>query len=61
VLGAKSVKDALAQVEYPYPGYQRELVALQKYLQMEKEEVSDPLLTCKNQSILAKRTRDWEN
>ena len=43
VLRARSVKDALAQVECPYPGYQRELLALQKYLQMAKEEVSDPL------------------
>lgn len=43
VLGARSVKDALAKVECPYPGYQRELAAVQKYLLMEKEEVSDPL------------------
>jgi murein L,D-transpeptidase YcbB/YkuD len=43
VLGALSVTDALAQVECPYPNYQRELVAFQKYLQLAKEEVSDPL------------------
>jgi len=43
VVGAQSVKEALARVEPPYPGYQRTLVALQKYLQMAKEEVPDPL------------------
>jgi len=43
VIAAPSVKDALAKVECPYPGYQRDIVALQKYLQMEKEEVPDPL------------------
>jgi murein L,D-transpeptidase YcbB/YkuD len=43
VLAARSVEDALAQVECPYPGYQRELVALQKYLQMARVEESDPL------------------
>jgi len=43
VLFARSVKDALAQVECPYPGYQRGLEALQKYRQMAKVEVSDPL------------------
>src|SRR6202008_3376396 len=43
VLGARSVTDTLAQVECPYPSYQRELMAFQKYLQMAKEEVSDPL------------------
>lgn len=43
VMSARSVKDALGKVECPYPGYQRELVALQKYLHMAKEEVSDPL------------------
>ena len=43
VIGARSVKDALAQVECPYPGYQRELAALQKYLQMANEEVPDPV------------------
>lgn len=43
VADAANVKDALAQVECPYPGYQRELAALQKYLQLAKEEVRDPL------------------
>jgi L,D-transpeptidase YcbB len=43
VVGARSVKDALAPIEPPYPGYQRTLVALQKYMQMAKEEVPDPL------------------
>ena len=47
VLGAQSVKDVLVQVECPYPGYQRVLVTLQRYLQMEKEEVPDPLLQVK--------------
>lgn len=43
VIAASNVKDALAKVECPYPGYKREVVALQKYLQMAREEVSDPL------------------
>ena len=43
VIAASNVRDALAPVECPYPGYKRELVALQKYLQMAKEEVPDPL------------------
>ena len=43
VIAAQSVKDALAKVECPYPGYQREVVALQKYLQLAKDEVPDPL------------------
>jgi L,D-transpeptidase YcbB len=43
VIAAPSVKDALAKVECPYPGYQRDIVALQKYLQLAKEEVPDPL------------------
>ncbi|HEY2914601.1 MAG TPA: L,D-transpeptidase family protein [Candidatus Angelobacter sp.] len=43
VAGAPSVKEALAQVECPYPGYQRTLAALQKYLRMAKEETRDPL------------------
>jgi L,D-transpeptidase YcbB len=43
VVGASSVKDVLLPIEPPYPGYQRTLVALQKYLQMAKEEVPDPL------------------
>jgi murein L,D-transpeptidase YcbB/YkuD len=43
VVNAPSVKAVLAQVECPYPGYQRTLAALQKYLQMAKEEAPDPL------------------
>jgi murein L,D-transpeptidase YcbB/YkuD len=43
IIGAASVKDELAKVECKYPGYQRELAALQKYLQMAKDEVQDPL------------------
>jgi L,D-transpeptidase YcbB len=43
IIGASSVKDVLAKVECQYPGYQRELVALQKYLQLAKDEAPDPL------------------
>jgi len=43
VVGAQSVKEALAPIEPTYPRYQRTLVVLQKYTQMEKEEVLDPL------------------
>jgi murein L,D-transpeptidase YcbB/YkuD len=43
VVGAHSVKDALAQLECPYAGYQRDLLALQKYLHMAKQEVRDPI------------------
>lgn len=43
VIGAASVKDVLAKVECKYPGYQRGLTALQKYLQMAKDEVHDPI------------------
>jgi L,D-transpeptidase YcbB len=43
VIAASNVKDALAPVECQYPGYKREEAALQKYLAMAKEEVSDPL------------------
>ncbi len=43
VVGASSVKDALAPIEPPYPGYQRTMAALQTYLQMAKNEVVDPL------------------
>ncbi|MGB8321367.1 MAG: L,D-transpeptidase family protein [Candidatus Acidiferrum sp.] len=43
VVGARSVKAALAPIEPPYPGYQRTLLALEKYMQMAKEEVADPL------------------
>jgi murein L,D-transpeptidase YcbB/YkuD len=43
VMDAQSVQDALMQVECPYPGYQRELAALQKYLQMARDEVPEML------------------
>jgi L,D-transpeptidase YcbB len=43
VVGAQSVKEALAPIESTYPRYQRTLVVLQKYMNMEKEEVPDPL------------------
>lgn len=43
VASAPSVKETLARVECPYPGYQRTLAALQKYLRMAKDEVRDPL------------------
>jgi L,D-transpeptidase YcbB len=43
VVGAQSVKEALAPIEPSYPRYQRTLPVLQKYMQMEREEVADPL------------------
>lgn len=43
VVRAPSVKAALAPIESPYPGYQRTLVALQKYLKLAKEEEPNPL------------------
>jgi murein L,D-transpeptidase YcbB/YkuD len=43
VVGAQSVKEALAPIESSNPRYQRTLLVLQKYLQMEKEEEADPL------------------
>jgi murein L,D-transpeptidase YcbB/YkuD len=43
VVGAPSVKAALAPIEPPYPAYQRTVLALQKYMQMANEEVADPL------------------
>lgn len=43
VVDAQSVKEALAPIESSYPRYQRTLPVLQKYMQMEKEEVTDPL------------------
>jgi murein L,D-transpeptidase YcbB/YkuD len=43
VVGAQSVQATVAAIEPPYPGYQRTLVALKKYLQMAKVEVPDPL------------------
>jgi murein L,D-transpeptidase YcbB/YkuD len=43
VVTAHSVRDVLATIEPPYPGYLRTLVALQKYLLKAKEEQLDPL------------------
>lgn len=43
VVAAPSVKEALAGIEPPFAGYQRTLVALEKYEQLAKEEVPDPL------------------
>jgi len=43
VVNAPNAKTVLAQIEPPYPGYQRALAALQKYLQMAREEVPEPL------------------
>ena len=58
VVGAQSVKDALAPIEPPYPRYQRTLVALQKYMQMAKEEVPDPLPQVKKPSQQASIRRN---
>jgi len=43
VVHAQSVKEVLAPVEPPYPGYHRTLLALQRYLRMSRQEVADPL------------------
>jgi len=43
IANAQSVKEAAAPIEPPYPGYQRALFGLHKYMQMAKEEVPDPL------------------
>lgn len=43
VTTASSVKEALAKVEAPFPGYRRTLEALQKYEALAKEEKPDPL------------------
>jgi len=43
VTTASSVKEALAKVEPPFAGYERTLVALQKYQALAKEEKPDPL------------------
>jgi murein L,D-transpeptidase YcbB/YkuD len=43
VTEAASVKDALARVEPPFPGYARALAALQEYRKLAKDEVQDPL------------------
>ncbi|HEY1470703.1 MAG TPA: L,D-transpeptidase family protein [Candidatus Acidoferrum sp.] len=43
VMPASNVKEALQEVEPPFPGYRRTLGALHKYLQLAKDEVPDPL------------------
>jgi murein L,D-transpeptidase YcbB/YkuD len=40
---AESVKEALAPVEPPFPGYKRALEALKEYTKLAKAEVSEPL------------------
>jgi murein L,D-transpeptidase YcbB/YkuD len=43
VINAPQVSDVLAQVGPPFPGYQRTVAALEKYLQLAQQEVPDPL------------------
>jgi L,D-transpeptidase YcbB len=43
VMTTRNVKDALSEIEPPFPGYQRTIAALHKYLQLQKDEVPDPL------------------
>ena len=43
VMHATSVEDSLQGIEPPFPGYQRSIAALQKYLQLARDEVPDPL------------------
>ncbi|HTZ45966.1 MAG TPA: L,D-transpeptidase family protein [Verrucomicrobiae bacterium] len=43
VVSAPDVKQVMASIEPPFPGYQRTLAALQRYWQLAKEEVPDPL------------------
>ena len=43
VIDAQSVKGVLARIECPYPGYQRALSTLQRYLEMKKEDVRGAL------------------
>ena len=43
VIPASSITDALQVVEPPFPGYRRTEAALDKYLQLAKGEVPDPL------------------
>jgi murein L,D-transpeptidase YcbB/YkuD len=45
VISSRNVSESLQVIEPAFPGYQRTLVALQKYLQLAKEEVADPLPT----------------
>jgi L,D-transpeptidase YcbB len=43
VTSAASVSDAMTKIEPPYPGYQRALRALQKYVQLAQVEKPNPL------------------
>jgi L,D-transpeptidase YcbB len=43
VINADNVQQALVKVEPPFLGYQRALVALQKYIELSKQEKLDPL------------------
>ena len=43
VINATSVKESLQGIEPPFPGYHRTIAALEKYLQLAKEEVPNPL------------------
>ena len=43
VASAPSVKEVVASIEPPYPGYRRTLQALEQYTLMAKQEVADPL------------------
>jgi murein L,D-transpeptidase YcbB/YkuD len=43
VINAPNVSEGLVQVEPPFVGYQRALVALAKYIQLAQEEVPDPM------------------
>jgi murein L,D-transpeptidase YcbB/YkuD len=45
IVPATNVSDAFSRIEPPYPGYQRELLALQKYMQLAQAEKLDPLPT----------------
>lgn len=45
VVPAENVSDAFGKIEPPYGGYQRALLALQKYIQMAQEEKPNPLPT----------------
>ena len=64
VTEAPNVAQALARVEPPFPGYERCLTALSKYVKLAKEEVPDPLTQVqkpidpgKNYSDVAKLVR----
>ncbi len=45
VMTTSNVKNALIEIEPPFPGYQRAIGALHKYLQLQRAEVPDPLPT----------------